>query len=74
MEPLFTTKGPERRGLGLSVAYGIIQRHQGQIEITSVEGAGTLVTVNLPLATPSRRDGACSDLAPARRERTDPAA
>lgn len=49
MEPFATTKGPERRGLGLSVAYGIIQRHQGEIEITSVEGAGTLVTLHLPL-------------------------
>lgn len=69
MEPFATTKGPERRGLGLSVAYGIIQRHQGDIEITSVEGAGTLVTVHLPLATPARRNGDCSRLAPTRRER-----
>jgi signal transduction histidine kinase len=63
MEPFATTKGPERRGLGLSVAYGIIQRHQGDIEITSVEGAGTLVTVHLSLATPARRNGDCSRLA-----------
>ena len=69
MEPFATTKGPERRGLGLSVAYGIIQRHQGDIEITSVEGAGTLVTVHLPLATPARRNGDCSRLAPKGRER-----
>jgi len=68
MEPFFTTKGPERRGLGLSVAYGIVQRHQGEIEITSDEGAGTQVTVTLPLAWPSRREGDGSLLAPARRE------
>lgn len=57
MEPFFTTKGPGRKGLGLSVAYGIIRRHQGEIEISSTEGAGTLVTVRLPLAPPSRRSG-----------------
>lgn len=69
MEPFFTTKGPERKGLGLSVAYGIIRRHQGEIEITSAEGAGTLVTVHLPLATPARRNGDRAHLVPASRER-----
>jgi signal transduction histidine kinase len=69
MEPFFTTKGPERKGLGLSVAYGIIRRHQGEIEITSAEGAGTLVTVRLPLATPARRNGDRAHLVPASRER-----
>jgi signal transduction histidine kinase len=50
MEPFFTTKGPERNGLGLSVAYAIIQRHQGEIEIASLEGGGTRVTLRLPRA------------------------
>jgi signal transduction histidine kinase len=50
LEPFFTTKGPERNGLGLSVAYAIIQRHQGEIEIAGVEGEGTRVTLRLPLA------------------------
>lgn len=53
MDPFFTTKGPERNGLGLSVAYGIIRRHQGEIEIASVEGAGTRVTLRLPSVTPA---------------------
>ncbi len=53
MDPFFTTKGPERNGLGLSVAYGIIRRHQGEIEIASVEGAGTRVTLRLPSVAPA---------------------
>ncbi len=49
-EPFFTTKGPSRTGLGLSVAYGIIQRHRGSIEVDSVEDRGTTFTITLPVA------------------------
>jgi CheY-like chemotaxis protein len=48
-EPFFTTKGPRRTGLGLSVAYGIMQRHRGSIELDSQRGHGTTFTVTLPL-------------------------
>ena len=36
-------------GLGLAVAYGIIQRHQGRIEVQSKEGEGTTFTIHLPV-------------------------
>ena len=49
--PFFTTKGKGKGvGLGLAVAYGIIQRHQGRIEVQSKEGEGTTFTIYLPVS------------------------
>jgi signal transduction histidine kinase len=47
-EPFFTTKGVKATGLGLSVAYGIVRSHGGDVAIRSTEGSGTTVTVMLP--------------------------
>jgi signal transduction histidine kinase len=50
-EPFFTTKGSRRgTGLGLSVSQGIVRKHNGSVEISSVDGEGTTVTVLLPRA------------------------
>ena len=49
-EPFFTTKKFPHRGLGLSVAYAVIERHGGKIDFISREGQGTTVAVRLPLA------------------------
>ncbi|MFO1499064.1 MAG: ATP-binding protein [Verrucomicrobiota bacterium] len=43
LEPFFSTKGPRGSGLGLSMVYGLMRRHQGTIEIDSQPGAGTTV-------------------------------
>jgi len=49
-EPFFTTKKKGKGvGLGLSVAYGIIQEHGGSIYVKSEAGRGTTFQVKLPL-------------------------
>ena len=46
--PFFTTKKEVKGvGLGLAVSYGIIQRHQGTIEVNTEEGKGTTFTICL---------------------------
>jgi CheY-like chemotaxis protein len=49
-EPFFTTRGPRQQGLGLSVAYGIVQRHRGTIEVEAGGAQGTTFAVALPVA------------------------
>jgi signal transduction histidine kinase len=50
-EPFFTTKDVgEGTGLGLSIAYGIVQDHDGWIDVTSEPGRGSCFSVFLPAA------------------------
>jgi len=47
-DPLFTTK-PKGIGMGLAVCHGIIDKHNGTIEVKSREGKGTNMIIKLPL-------------------------
>jgi len=49
-DPFFTTKLPnEDTGLGLSICYGIIKKHDGSIDVKSEVGTGTTFTIRLPI-------------------------
>ena len=55
-DPFFTTKkvkvGKRKvrgTGLGLSVSYGIVKRHGGEIDVASIKGKGTTFTIKLPI-------------------------
>jgi signal transduction histidine kinase len=49
-DPFFTTKAiGSGTGLGLSLSYGIIQKHNGQIDVQSEPGEGTTFRIVLPI-------------------------
>jgi nitrogen fixation negative regulator NifL len=70
LEPFFTTKGDRGTGLGLSMVYGILQRHRGSVEIETAPGKGTTFRLSLPAAQEKpptcKRDSAPASIRPLR--------
>ncbi|MHC4454097.1 MAG: PAS domain S-box protein, partial [Planctomycetota bacterium] len=54
-DPFFTTRSPEGTGLGMSVSYGIIKRHGGNIDVESELGKGSTIILSLPVFRKSFR-------------------
>lgn len=54
-DPFFTTKPVGKgSGLGLSMSYGIVQKHRGRIEVRSEIGRGSTFRVVLPVRQPAK--------------------
>src|SRR5438046_405947 len=49
LEPFFSTKGRRGTGLGLAMVYGIVERHEGSVEIDSAVGRGTTIRLIFPV-------------------------
>ncbi|HZV33739.1 MAG TPA: ATP-binding protein, partial [Verrucomicrobiae bacterium] len=62
LEPFYSTKGQRGTGLGLAMVYGVMERHQGKIEIESELGKGTTVRLVFPLLTQRAEPGVGKEL------------
>jgi PAS domain S-box-containing protein len=49
-EPFYTTKGAKGQGMGLAATFGIVERHGGEIHVTSEPGEGSTFTIKLKRA------------------------
>ncbi len=50
-EPLFTTKGSSGSGMGLTMSQGIVQEHNGRIDVESEPGRGTVFRLVFPFTS-----------------------
>jgi cell cycle sensor histidine kinase DivJ len=62
----------EGTGLGLSIVKGLIDLHQGTLRVSSEAGAGTTMTVLLPINGPEIKMPETGQVAPLRREEAVP--
>lgn len=49
LEPFFSTKGQRGTGMGLAMVYGVMERHEGRIEVLSEPSKGTTIRLYFPM-------------------------
>jgi signal transduction histidine kinase len=54
-EPFYSTKGDQGTGLGLAICKQIVDSYHGRMHLDSTPGAGTTVTILLPILNPACR-------------------
>ncbi len=70
LEPFFSTKAKRGgTGLGLAMVYGMMQRHEGTIEIESAPGCGTCIRLNFPIREKTSKS-ATPDTSQAKQQRS----
>jgi signal transduction histidine kinase len=57
LEPFFSTKGDKGAGLGLSMVFGGIKRHEAELQVESQAGEGTTVRVFFPSQIKTSQNG-----------------
>ena len=74
-EPFYTTKSAGKgTGLGLSVVFGLMESHQGFIDLASAPGHGTTFTLFFPVCAEAAGDlGGVTEIAPPKRLLGQPA-
>lgn len=56
LDPFFSTKGERGTGLGLSMCYGIVNQHGGELRIESAPNQGTTIELLLPICPAKRAE------------------
>ncbi|MCJ7459517.1 MAG: response regulator [candidate division Zixibacteria bacterium] len=55
-EPFYTLKGEKGMGLGLTIASGIVSKHQGTMSVDSELGEGTCIWLKFPVSRKAREE------------------
>ncbi len=60
-DPFYTTKGVENSGLGLSVCWGLVARSNGELQVKSKPGKGSVFMIRLPKAQERAKEESASN-------------